>query len=106
MIKQTGVTFDVYAKKLEEGITPEVEKADVEVMDPVAWATESHALAEADAYRDADGKEIKSGDRLGQEYIDHSMPVVDEQLTKAGVRLAEMLNGVFGLSSVAGDHID
>ena len=36
---------------------------------------------------------IKSGDRLGQEYVDRNAPVVDEQLTKAG--LAKMLNTIY-----------
>ena|GEM_PF-3486192 len=44
MIKQTGMPYEVYAARLEEALTPEVEAASVAEMDPVAWAGESHGL--------------------------------------------------------------
>lgn len=97
MINQMGMPYEVYAARLEEALTPEVEAAAVAEMDPVAWANESHALSMSNAYVDTDGATIKTGDGLGQEYIDRNLPVVDEQLTKAGLRLAEMLNGIFGV---------
>ena len=49
----------------------------------------------SNAYAGSTGATIKTGDGLGQEYIDRNLPVVDQQLTKAGLRLAAMLNGVF-----------
>ena len=33
--------------------------------------------------------------RLGQDYLDKNIPVVNERLTMAGVRLAALLNAVF-----------
>jgi hypothetical protein len=95
LIKQRGMEFGVYASKLEAALKPEGEKAMLAAMDPVAWATESHALAESHAYKNARGEVIKAGDTLGQDYADRNAPVVDEQLTKAGARLAKMLNAVF-----------
>lgn len=94
IIKRRGMDFEVYTRKLEEGLTPEKRKVFVAVMDPIAWATESHDLAQKDAYR-SKGQHIKSGDTLGDEYCDHSQPIVDEQLTKAGLRLAAMLNKIY-----------
>jgi hypothetical protein len=60
---------------------------------PEDWANESHALAVSIAYKDvpADGPPPK----LTQEYVDRARPVVDQQLSKAGVRLADLLNRVF-----------
>jgi nuclease S1 len=95
LIKRRGMDYGPYAKKLEGALTPEVQKADLAVMDPVSWATESHRLAEHRAYRDAKGNPIKSGDTLGDEYANANSPVIDEQLTKAGLRLAKMLNGIY-----------
>jgi hypothetical protein len=95
IIKRRGMEYAAYAKKLEGGLTPEAQKAFLAMKDPVAWATESHHLAEQNAYRDARGNEIKSGDSLGDDYLTRNTPVVDEQLTKAGLRLAQMLNAIY-----------
>ena len=58
-------------------------------IDPVEWATESYKLALSHAY-------AVSGDgQLGQAYFDCSIPVVNERLAMAGVRLATVLNKVF-----------
>jgi hypothetical protein len=56
------------------------------------WANESHKVAVAHVYADvpADGPPP----RLAADYVERSLPVVDEQLLKAGIRLAEMLNHV------------
>jgi S1/P1 Nuclease len=94
LIKRRGMDYQPYAKKLEGALTPEVQKADLAVMDPVAWATESHRIAEAHAYKDK-GKTIKSGDTLGDDYANANSPIIDEQLTKAGLRLAKMLNAIY-----------
>lgn len=94
-IRQRGMEYDIYAAKLAAALKPETEKAYLLRMDPVAWATESHALAESHAYRNAQGEVIKAGDVLEQDYADRNSPVVDEQLTRAGVRLAKMLNTIY-----------
>ncbi|MBI3462325.1 MAG: S1/P1 nuclease [Planctomycetes bacterium] len=55
-----------------------------------AWALESHHAAVAHVYAGvpADGPPP----RLGPEYVEKNQPVVEEQLSKAGIRLAELLN--------------
>ena len=55
----------------------------------MAWATESCQLARSNAYA------IPKDGRLGQDYFDKNIPVVNERLTMAGVRLAALLNAVF-----------
>ena len=60
------------------------------------WAMESHDLAVKHAY--GEGQDIKASDppvNLDQAYVEHTSPVVKEQLQKAGVRLANLLNDAF-----------
>jgi hypothetical protein len=83
--------FD-YAEILNAKITPE-EVSEWEKGTPEEWANESHRVATESVYKDipADGDPPK----IDEKYIERCAPVVDEQLEKAGVRLAEMLNKVF-----------
>jgi len=62
---------------------------------PEDWATESLADAKL-AYRTPGGKALlKPGARLGKDYCNFALPVIQEQLAKAGVRVAAELNAVF-----------
>lgn len=54
------------------------------------WALATHRLAIEHAY-----KNIPANKRLGQSYYLSNRPVVDQQLLKAGQRLAAILNEVF-----------
>jgi hypothetical protein len=54
----------------------------------VDWGMESHQLAKDNVY-------VLPADRkLGEEYYRASVPIVDQQLAKAGVRLAKLLNDI------------
>ena len=85
-------------------------------IDFAAWAWESHALAEKVAYgklphaipieplrpvescADADHistRMLKLDERLGDDYEHATAPVVQEQLAKAGLRLAALLNSIW-----------
>jgi len=66
---------------------------------PDSWASESALLACTYAYTDQNGKHIKSGFNLGDPYYQWVKGVVDQQLAKGGVRLANTLNKLFGSSS-------
>jgi hypothetical protein len=57
---------------------------------PIQWAEEAHDLARDVAYR------LPADKVLGQDYVDLARPVVELQLLRAGVRLAKMLNDIFG----------
>ena len=59
------------------------------------WATES-LLAARQAYQvPGTGKRIKSGQKLGDAYLEANLPVVRQRLYQAGVRLAMVLNEAF-----------
>ena len=55
----------------------------------MAWATESYLLARSNAYA------IPKDGRIGQDYFDMNIPVVDQRLSMASVRLAALLNAIF-----------
>lgn len=77
MIERTGLTDDMYVKKLWASLPAEgywIED----------WATESHGLAKY-AYQ------IPADKALGNSYYRASLPIVDRQLARAGVRLAQVL---------------
>jgi hypothetical protein len=54
--------------------------------DVVSWANESQRLARIHAYHFSPAR------TLGQEYVQENVPVVEEQLFRAGLRLAKTLN--------------
>ena len=55
--------------------------------DPVSWANEAHEIAVTEIY----GKLHHAG-AIPESYEAHSLSIVNEQLAKAGVRLAVVLN--------------
>ena len=59
----------------------------------VDWTNESHDLAVSVVYKDvqADGPPPK----LTQDYVDAAGKVIDEQMQRAGVRLATVLNDIW-----------
>jgi len=56
-----------------------------------SWAMETHLLARSVAYRMPDGSAIVNGAELGPDYFEQGVPVVTQQIMKAGVRLALLL---------------
>ncbi len=67
------------------------DKDDSNVLD---WMDESLQLARTHAYVDTRGQLIRSGDVLGNRYLERSKPVIIERLTLAGSRLADLLNRI------------
>jgi len=55
---------------------------------PIDWANEAHKIARTNAYM----RVPKTGAILGVAYYNRNFAVVDSQLTKAGLRLAKVLN--------------
>ncbi len=82
-------------------------------IDPDAWAWESHRVAERVAYgqlplripvapsgrvpqcSELSRRLLALHEQLGQRYQDAAAPVVEEQLAKAGIRLAMMMNQIW-----------
>jgi nuclease S1 len=88
------------AADLTGEITPDM-RARWNASEPRDWANESFAISEAvktgycvkhDASCDPPGGSVS----VSREYLDTNQPVVREQLQKAGVRLARVLDAAFG----------
>ena len=62
----------------------------------VTWADESNKLACSHAYVDEKDVKIQSGFYLAEAYYKNNIETIEEQLVKAGVRLAALLNDVLG----------
>jgi len=62
---------------------------------PNEWGNETAPLACKYSYVDVDGSIIKTGFSLGNDYYNRSLPIVEEQLQRGGVRLAATLNHLF-----------
>jgi nuclease S1 len=93
------LTNDDYAKRLIEEIKEDDRKKWLEG-DLKGWIWESHMIGVQSVYRFADGKELPKPDgesvSLTEEnYVKQNRPIVRDQLKKAGVRLAKMLNDAF-----------
>lgn len=54
------------------------------------WAMEAHRIAKDRMYV------LPENRKLGEDYYRANVPVVDQQLAKAGVRLAKLLNDALG----------
>jgi hypothetical protein len=77
-----------YARQLNAVSRPQ-DIAVIEVGTLEDWANESHVHADKHAYRG-----VRNNARLAGVYFDANEPIVDEQLTRGGVRLAKLLNGL------------
>ena len=88
LIRRTKKGWTQYATELAANITLQ-ERILYGTLDPVTWATESYHLARINAY------DVPKDGRLGQDYLDKNIPVIERRLSVAGVRLAALLNAVF-----------
>ena len=92
-----GRSRPAFAKALQEGIGGEQLRRWSQGP-PFDWATDSYWRARKQAYRWANGENLpfkwaRPGmDLTSENYIDARLPLVQEQLQKAGVRLARLLN--------------
>lgn len=78
MIDRTGLSEDSYRKKLEAALPARGDWVE-------GWGNESHLLARKYAY-------VLPLDRaLGNAYYKTNLPILDRQLARAGVRLAQIL---------------
>ena len=94
LIRQTHKKWQEYAEELKKSISQEKINEWKKDIDPIKWANESYKLALSNAYA------IPKNGQLGEEYYNQNIKVVDIQLSKAGIRLAEMLNQIFSKEKV------
>jgi hypothetical protein len=63
--------------------------------DVATWADESLAAARQAYVMPGSGSALEPGAKLGQEYFEFALPIVERRLAQAAVRLAATLNQVF-----------
>lgn len=66
------------------------------------WAQESVQLACSNAYVDTDGNKIQDGFDLEDPYYNANYPVIEIQLCKAAVRMANVINNIFNEQAALG----
>jgi len=92
LIEHTGKDVDTLASDLLSKLNATKTAKWTAVLDPSDWATESHGLAVSYAYAHPNGTAVVANENLGTDYYDDGIEIVNEQLSKAGVRLAAVLN--------------
>ena len=60
----------------------------------IDWFNETLSIARTNAYSNARGKAIASGDSLGSDYLERNKPVLIARLVLASERLARLLNEI------------
>ncbi|HOW72183.1 MAG TPA: S1/P1 nuclease [Phycisphaerae bacterium] len=90
LIRRVRKPWFQYAQELHKRITPERLAQWQRSRDVCAWATESARLAADFAYQ------VPKDGQIAEEYFDRNIPVVEDRLMAAGVRLAVLLNGICG----------
>ena len=92
-----GIRPKTFAKQLVKQLTPG-QMQYWENPDPLVWATDSYWKARKSVYFWTNGQKLPytwklpGMDLTSENYIDSHLPIVQEQLEKAGVRLALLLN--------------
>lgn len=86
---------DIFTKQSQSGAGPDGECADIHGVDCIlGWTIESNALVCDTVVPTADWKEwIKDNDLAG-DYYEQNKKVVEDQVGKAGLRLAAWLNAI------------
>ncbi len=85
-----------WVTRLDKFTTPEKARTWLTVTKPADWATESLQKAKI-AYRVPGASDLISpGTRLEDSYEEIGLPIVQERLAQAGVRLAAILNETIG----------
>lgn len=87
-------TYRRLADELEPFITPAKARRWLRISTPEALADETLVVSRRHAY-------LEDGDRIGARYAEQRWPIVAEQLEKAGVRLAAVLQHALGTGPAA-----
>lgn len=96
--KQEKEAAGVWADKLADAVDSQVNFADecTDLADPdkcgILWATETNKLV--CSYVLAPGLEWVEQNDLGGDYYTGAVPIVEQQITKAGLRLAAWVNAI------------
>ena len=88
MLESMGIK---YPDSLEFLLSVEKTSDDKPIID---WFNESLSLGRTNAYSNAQGNIIASGDSLGLDYLERNKPILIERLALASERLARILNEI------------
>lgn len=88
VVEPFGYDAGAVARQIEAAITPQQRK-DWAGGTPAVWANEAHAIARDQVYPPLRGRHTL---KLPRDYAQREQAVTQEQLAKAGVRLAWLLN--------------
>jgi hypothetical protein len=91
ILHRAGLTSLADGTQLNQEITT-AEASAWATFDLKSWAAESYLVARTKAYAQPDGSPVANNDTLGDTYFTAAAPVAREQLKKAGVRLATLIN--------------
>jgi hypothetical protein len=91
LLTEGGLSPNKYVQKLTQWLHTQ-NTARIAAGTPMDWANQAHALAVSHAYRTPTGRSIGNRAKLDRRYVDAALVVVDQQLARAGVRLAAVLN--------------
>jgi len=91
VVEVLGFDSERVAASLEQSIMPSQRKAWA-FGTPAQWANEAHAIARDQIYPPLGGRYQL---RLPRDYPKAEMAITRTQLSKAGLRLAWLLNGIF-----------
>ena len=95
ILKDAGMKWSDTGEDLSERFKGQ--SSQWEDFDTDGWAVESYRIAEEYAYRTKKkGAKIKSTWKLKPPYANRALPIVENQLAKAGLRLAHLLNKAVG----------
>lgn len=91
-----GLEPEDFARRADATISP-AQAAKWRAGKVLDWIEEGHRLAERRAYKTANGSDLPATGvvALDNGYVKKNRPVVREQLRKAGIRLAAILNAAF-----------
>ena len=89
MPRQLGLTYPEGLELLRKDAPGSVNSPKV-----MHWMNDSMHLARAYAYVNHQGQLLQSGDSLGEAYLERNRPIVIQQLSLAGTRLALLLNQI------------
>jgi hypothetical protein len=92
ILRRAGLTSQTQDGPVLNGEITAAELAAWQTFDLVWWAAESFAQAQARGYTKPDGQRVMDNDLLSDAYFKAAAPVAREQLKKAGVRLAHLIN--------------
>jgi hypothetical protein len=99
-IGENSVDEGSWVVRLTKFTTKEKAKTWLGVTREEDWATESLRLAKkaykTDPANPDSSDDVKKGARLADDYENGGLPIVEQRLAHAGVRLAQVLNDIFG----------